>query len=104
GLDGTADFPASPFRPAPAPVSACFQLCRRAGAGAIGAGGNAAGRGVRPDPPQANESMTQPPDDLVRAVEATLFAAEAPMTAEEISAHLEGADVRGALAELQATY
>ena len=44
------------------------------------------------------------PDDLVRAVEATLFAAEAPMTAEEISAHLEGADVRGPLAELQATY
>jgi segregation and condensation protein B len=28
------------------------------------------------------------PDDLVRAVEAALFAAEEPMTAEELSAHL----------------
>lgn len=45
-----------------------------------------------------------PPDDLVRAVEATLFAAEEPMTAEAISAHLGGADVRAALAELAETY
>jgi segregation and condensation protein B len=44
------------------------------------------------------------PDDLVRAVEATLFAAEAPMTAEAISAHLGGASVRAALAELQSHY
>ena len=44
------------------------------------------------------------PDDLVRAVEATLFAAEEPMTAEAISAHLGGADVRAALAELAETY
>lgn len=44
------------------------------------------------------------PDDLVRAVEATLFAAEEPMTAEQISAHLEGAEVKAALAELQAHY
>ncbi len=44
------------------------------------------------------------PDDLVRAVEATLFAAEQPMTAEAISAHLGGADVRGALAELTRHY
>jgi segregation and condensation protein B len=43
-------------------------------------------------------------DDLTRAVEATLFAAEQPMTAEAISAHLGGADVRGALAELAAHY
>ena len=47
--------------------------------------------------------MTRP-DDLVRAVEATLFAAEIPMTAEAISSHLGGADVRGALAELAAQY
>ena len=47
--------------------------------------------------------MTRP-DDLVRAVEATLFAAEQPMTAEAISAHLGGAEVKPALAELQATY
>jgi segregation and condensation protein B len=45
-----------------------------------------------------------PPDDLVRAVEATLFAAEAPMTAEAISSHLNGASVRGALKALQAHY
>ncbi len=45
-----------------------------------------------------------PPDDLVRAVEATLFAAEAPMTAEAISTHLGGAEVRGALAELAEHY
>ena len=44
------------------------------------------------------------PDDLTRAVEATLFAAEAPMTAEAISAHLGGADVREALAALAAHF
>ena len=43
-------------------------------------------------------------DELARAVEATLFAAEEPMTAEAISAHLGGAEVRGALAELEAHY
>lgn len=47
--------------------------------------------------------MSQP-DDLVRAVEATLFAAEEPMTVEQISAHLEGADVRDALRELSGHY
>lgn len=44
------------------------------------------------------------PDDLVRAVEATLFAAEAPMSAQAISAHLGGAEVRRALAELTEQY
>jgi len=44
------------------------------------------------------------PDDLLRAVEATLFAAEEPMTAEAISEHLGGADVREALRELAAHY
>jgi segregation and condensation protein B len=44
------------------------------------------------------------PDELVRAVEATLFAAEEPMTAEAISTHLGGAEVRGALAELARHY
>jgi segregation and condensation protein B len=43
-------------------------------------------------------------DDLVRAVEATLFAAEQPMTAEELSAHLGGADVREALRQLEGHY
>jgi segregation and condensation protein B len=43
-------------------------------------------------------------DDLVRAVEATLFAAEEPMTAEELSAHLGGADVREALRQLEGHY
>ena len=44
------------------------------------------------------------PDDLVRAVEAALFAAEAPISEAEISAHLGGATVRDALEELAAHY
>ena len=44
------------------------------------------------------------PDDLVRAVEATLFAAETPMSAEAIAAHLGGAEVSGALAQLVQDY
>jgi segregation and condensation protein B len=44
------------------------------------------------------------PDELVRAVEATLFASEEPLTAEQLSAHLGGADVREALGELEAHY
>jgi segregation and condensation protein B len=47
--------------------------------------------------------VTQP-DDLVRAVEATLFAAEEPLTAEAISGHLGGAEVKAALAELAEAY
>jgi segregation and condensation protein B len=43
-------------------------------------------------------------DDLVRAVEAALFAAEQPMTAEELSAHLGGARVGEALRELEEHY
>jgi segregation and condensation protein B len=48
--------------------------------------------------------MTDPEDDLVRAVEALLFAAEEPLTAEQIGEHLAGADVRAALDELVAIY
>ena len=44
------------------------------------------------------------PDDLVRGVEAALFAAEEPMTAETLSTHLGGADVREALRELKEHY
>ncbi|MFM9937727.1 MAG: SMC-Scp complex subunit ScpB [Novosphingobium sp.] len=49
------------------------------------------------------------PDDLERAVEATLFAAEAPLTSEEIARHLgfsagDGAAVEGALEALVAQY
>jgi len=33
--------------------------------------------------------------DLLRAVEATLFAATQPMSVEQISAHVGGAQVRG---------
>ena len=47
--------------------------------------------------------MTRP-DDLVRAVEAALFAATEPMTPQAVGAHLGGADVRDALAELAAHY
>jgi len=45
-----------------------------------------------------------PPDDLVRAVEAALFAATEPMSAEALCAHLGGAPVGGALIELQSHY
>jgi segregation and condensation protein B len=46
-----------------------------------------------------------PPDDLVRAVEAVLFAAEEPLTPEAIRLHVgEGADVRAALSRLQDDY
>jgi segregation and condensation protein B len=48
--------------------------------------------------------MQQSMDDLTRAVEATLFAAEQPLTVEQISGHLGQADVRAALARLQADY
>lgn len=49
-------------------------------------------------------SFPAPPDDLVRAVEAVLFAAEQPMRAEAIAAHLNGAEVRPALRALAAHY
>ncbi|WP_029935412.1 SMC-Scp complex subunit ScpB [Sphingomonas sp. UNC305MFCol5.2] len=46
-----------------------------------------------------------PQDDLGRAVEAVLFASEHPMTVDEIKAHVGAeADVRGALAGLEALY
>ena len=50
------------------------------------------------------DPMSPGPDDLSRAVEAMLFASENPMTAEQLSAHLEGADVREALENLRAHY
>lgn len=50
------------------------------------------------------DSASTRPDDLVRALEATLFAAQEPMTAEAIATHLGGADVREALRELAAHY
>jgi segregation and condensation protein B len=45
-----------------------------------------------------------PPDELMRAVEATLFAAEAPMSAGELAAYLGGADVASSLAALVEHY
>ncbi|MEY4160774.1 MAG: SMC-Scp complex subunit ScpB [Pseudomonadota bacterium] len=48
--------------------------------------------------------MSGRPDDLVRAVEAVLFAAETPLSAETISSHLGGARVHGALRELAGHY
>jgi segregation and condensation protein B len=45
------------------------------------------------------------PDDLTRAVEAVLFASEAPLGVDEIKAHVgQEADVRGALAALEGVY
>ena len=48
--------------------------------------------------------MKEVADDLVRAVEACLFAAEEPLTRDQISAHLGGVDVREALDTLAAHY
>ena len=48
--------------------------------------------------------MSERPDELVRAVEAALFAATEPMTAAQLSTHLGDADVRAALAELARDY
>jgi segregation and condensation protein B len=46
-----------------------------------------------------------PPDEGVRAVEAVLFAAGEPLSAEAIRAHVgDGVDVRGALERLAADY
>ncbi len=45
-----------------------------------------------------------PPDDFVRAVEAVLFAAGAPMTIDQIRAHAGEGDIRGALAVIEADY
>ena len=46
-----------------------------------------------------------PPDDGVRAVEAVLFAAEAPLAIDAIRAHVgDDVDVRAALAQLEADY
>ncbi len=44
------------------------------------------------------------PGELEKAVEAVLFAAEEPLTVDQIAAQLEGADVRPALAALAAHY
>src|SRR5690606_21477632 len=91
-LDGAARIPAAPCGAAPAPLRACLQLRRDAGAGAAGQGGNPAGRHLRPAARAAGERVTGRADDLVRAVEAALFAAEEPMTADALSDHLGGAD------------
>jgi segregation and condensation protein B len=48
--------------------------------------------------------MSDASDELARSVEATLFAAEEPMSAAAISAHLGGAEVHEALAALEAHY
>ncbi len=48
--------------------------------------------------------MSEPPDDLARAVEAALFAAVEPMSVEALSTHLGGVAVRGALHELRDHY
>ena len=51
--------------------------------------------------------MTQAPDEIMRSVEATLFAAEEPMSVEALAGHLGGLEapvVREALRDLQAHY
>ncbi len=50
------------------------------------------------------DAETPRPDDLVRALEALLFAAEEPLTVDAMSARLGGASLRDALRELAAFY
>ncbi len=50
------------------------------------------------------QAQGERPGDLARAVEATLFAAEEPMSVEAISTHLGGADISDALRELTSHY
>jgi segregation and condensation protein B len=50
------------------------------------------------------DSALESADDLLRSVEACLFAAEEPLTREQISAHLGDADVKEALASLREQY
>ncbi|ONF96223.1 SMC-Scp complex subunit ScpB [Sphingomonas jeddahensis] len=45
-----------------------------------------------------------PPDDYARAVEAVLFAAEAPLTLDAIRAHVGAGDLRAALDRLEHDY
>jgi segregation and condensation protein B len=45
-----------------------------------------------------------PPDEFTRAVEAVLFAAEAPLTIDTVRAHVGPGDVRAALDRLTADY
>jgi len=45
-----------------------------------------------------------PPDDFARAIEAVLFAAEAPLTIDAIRAHVGSGDVRAVLDRLVADY
>jgi segregation and condensation protein B len=45
-----------------------------------------------------------PPDDFARAVEAVLFAAEAPLTLDAIRAHVGAGDLRAALDRLEHDY
>jgi len=54
--------------------------------------------------PWRGREVTDTPDDLSRAIEALLFAAEEPLSAEQIATHLKGADVRGALRSLAGHY
>ena len=48
--------------------------------------------------------MTAEPDDYLRAVEAALFVAEAPMTPGELKLHVGEGDIAGALAALADAY
>src|SRR5690606_35567121 len=113
-LGRIARFPPCPGGATPPPLRARVQLRCRAGAGAAWQGRNPAGGNLWPAP-FAPPGFTrrarckgcpvmETPDDLVRAVEATLFAAEEPMSAEALTTHLGGADVRSALRELEEHY
>ncbi len=83
-------------------IGARFELRRNARAGAEGQAPAGAGEPLRAA--LYPRRMREVPDEI-RAVEATLFAAEEPMTVDEIRAYVGiHADVAGALAELAEHY
>src|SRR5690606_14929540 len=102
-LDRAARLPAGPRRRPAKAFGARLELRRSARARAAGQGGNPAGGHVRSAALAAGACMSRP-DELVRAVEAALFAAEEPLTVEQLSTHLGGAEVREALATLETHY
>ena len=84
------------------PLGAGVELRRDARAGPARQGRAAAGRTFRA---ALREGGMRELSDAVRAVEATLFAADEPLSAADIALHVgEGVDVAAALAELQGHY
>src|SRR6185503_8503383 len=98
-LDLPREFPAVEPGPAVPPLRACIELPCRARACAPRAPRHRAGRAVCAD--QAKGRLM---DELMRSIEATLFASAAPLTIEEIAEHVGEGEIEIALGQLSAQY